>query len=245
MNDYFGIDAIDRWHTQRWAKFTSSANYKLLTPAGSNKLWSVGAVTYIEERAMQAVTVMQERPELEEAKSILHGRANEFPAYEMYVKETRNHFIEYMGDDNPVFFVYKPLKDESGGTPDAAYSKSVGCAEVGAEIKCPKNSMEHFRRLFWTSQWDIKENYLLAYTQIQHLLMITGAFEWHFVSYDDRQRIKSKKIKIIVVEPDKKFQDNLHVRIELAIQEKYSILSKYLGSEVKNKTQLVQYLKAA
>lgn len=229
----FEIDKVDQWYLERWHRFTSSENYKLLTAKKNpNELWSVGALTYIEQKAVNTVTRMEERPELEEVKSLLWGKAHEYPAFDAYVKTTRNTFMTYMGTENPIFLLYEPFADESGGTPDAANITASNKIDVGAEIKCPKNSIEHFRRLKWTSQWDIKENYPLVYCQMQHLLMITGAIEWHFISYDDRQLSKKYKIKTIEVKPDQKFMDSLHIRLEMAIKKKYKILSQYLNINV-------------
>ncbi len=231
----FGIDKVDEWHLSRWSKFTSSENYKLITGTKPNQIWSPGAWTYIEEKALQAVTKMHERPELEEVKSLLWGKVYEQPAYESYIKETRNHSMTYMGSENPIFLEYEPLRDESGGTPDAVNILKDGKVDHGAEIKCPKNPIEHFRRLMWKDQWDIKENYPLVYTQMQHLMMITKAPIWDFVSFDDRQIMKSKRVKVIEVFPDQKFQDNLHVKLQMAVKKKYEVLSEHLGETVKSR----------
>lgn len=236
------IDKVDQWHLARWHRLTSSENYKLLTPAKPNELWSTGAMTYIEQKAVNTITRMEERPEMDEVKSLLWGKAHEYPAYEAYINETKNYSMTYMGTEDPIFLEYEPMADESGGTPDVANITSSNKIDVGAEIKCSKNSVEHFRRLSWTSQWDIKENYKLVYTQMQHLLMITGAFEWHFVSFDDRQLYKKNKTKIIAVKPDQKFMDNLHVKLEMAVKEKYKLLSKILGVEVKSRGDLKKVL---
>jgi hypothetical protein len=185
-------------------------------------------------------TVMQERPELDEAKSILHGRAHEFPGFVSYRETTKNYSITYLGDENPMFYPYRPLAEESGGTPDCANITSSGLIDMGAEIKCPKNPINHFRRLKWTSQWDVRENYIQCYTQCQFLMMCTGAKQWDFVSYDDRQLVKSKKIKIIEIKPDKNFQNNLEIRIRQAIKEKYRIISEHYGIEVANRTEFIQ-----
>ena len=233
-----GIDPVDKWYLDRYGKFTASENHKLISPAKVNKFWSETADTYIEDRAIQCITDLWERPELEEVKSLLWGKVHEYPAYEAYVNATRNYSMAYLGTENPLFFEYDPLKDESGGTPDIVNWSASKSVDMGAELKCPKNPAYHFRRLNWKDQWDIKEGYILCYTQIQNLMMITGAQEWHFVSFDDRQKIKSKKIKIIPVYPDKKFQDNLDARIRLAIKEKYKLLSERLESEIKCKADL-------
>lgn len=233
------IDPVDDWHLKRWGRFTASENYKLMVSPKPNKSWSDGSLTYIEEKAIQSISDMWERPEMEEVKSLLYGKAHEYPAFERYVKETKNYSVTYMGTDNPVFLYYEPLKEESGGTPDAANILSSGSIDFISEIKCPRNPVYHFRRLKWKDQWDLKENYILCYTQIQNLLLITGAQEGHFVSFDDRQHYTSKKIKIIPVKPDKSFQDQLDLKIRMAVKEKYVVLSEHLGVQVKSRADLL------
>lgn len=237
------MDKIDQWHLSRWSKYTASENFKLMV-GGKGTMFGDGANTYIKQKALEMTTVMWERPEIEETKSILNGRVHEYPAYEMYVKETRNYSMIYMGDD-PMFYPYEPLADECGGTPDCASITSAGKIEFGAEFKCPRNPMYHFDRLLWKDQWDVRENYPLVYTQIQNLLMITGATEWHFVSFDDRQKFRADKIKIIPVFPDKKFQDNLEIRLRQAIKEKYRIISLHKKVEVRDRADFNRLFLAA
>jgi len=235
-----GIDKIDRWYLARRARFTASENYKLLVPGAGGQMFGAGAWTYIKQKALEMTTVMQERPELDEAKSILHGRAHEYPGFVEYVKATGNHGITYLGDDNPMFYPYRPLAEESGGTPDCAFITDSGLITHGAEIKCPKNPMYHYDRLKWKDQWDVKTEYILCYTQCQFLMMCTGASQWDFVSFDDRQIVRAKKIKIIPIYPDKNFQNNLEVRIRMAIKEKYANISEHYGIEVANRTEFIQ-----
>lgn len=226
-DNYFGkTDALDAWFLARRGKFTASEDYKLL---GDMKKDTWGS--HIEAKAIEMSTEMWEKPELEEAKSLLWGKVYEYPAYEAYVSATKNYSMTYMGSEHPIFLDYELLTGESGGTPDVGNINDSFKMDYGAELKCPKNPAYHFRRLSWKSQWDIKENYILAYTQIQKLIMVTGAFGWDFSSYDDRQISKSRKSKIIEVKPDKKFQDNLHVRMELAIRAKYKLLAETFNDE--------------
>jgi hypothetical protein len=229
----------DEWHKSRWTRFSASEMYKLLVP-GKSEMFGPGAWTYIEQKALEMTTKMWERPEVEEAKSILHGRVHEFPGFLEYVRITGNNEIMYLGDENPMFYPYKPLAEESGGTPDCANITSSGLIDMGAEIKCPKNPINHFRRLKWKDQWDVKTEYIQCYSQCQFLMMCTGAKQWDFVSFDDRQIIRAKKIKIIEIKPDKNFQNNLEVRLRQAIKEKYRIISEHYGIEVANRTEFIQ-----
>lgn len=234
------MDKIDEWHIRRWSRYTASENYKLLVPGAGSAMFGAGAWTYIEQKALEMTTTMQERPELDEAKSILHGRAHEYPGFVEYVRRTGNHSVTYLGDDNPMFYPYRPLAEESGGTPDCANITSSGLIDFGAEIKCPKNPINHYRRLKWRDQWDVKVQYIQCYTQCQFLMMCTGAHQWDFVSFDDRQLVRAKKIKIIPIYPDKNFQNNLEVRIRQAIKEKYLNISEHYEIEVKNRTEFIQ-----
>lgn len=233
------MDKMDQWHRRRWSMFTASEDYKLLKQ-GKGEMFGDTAWKYIKSKAIEMTTRMWERPEVEEAKSILHGKAHEYPAYQEYIIVTRNTDMMYFGEENPVFYPYEPLTDEAGGSPDGgiiAIENDHGKIQVGLEIKCPKDPGNHFDRLEWVDQWDIKNNYIECYTQIQKLLMCTGAFEWHFVSYDDRQISRAHKIKIIEVKPDKNFQNNLDVRLRQAIKEKYKLISKRYGIDVNNRQE--------
>lgn len=211
----------DEWFLARRGKFTSSGVYLL---GVDYKGLTKGAISYIKEKAVEKTTNMWERPELEEVKSLLWGNVHELPAYDWYVSNTRNKEMLYFGTDNPIFLDYEHLIDDSGGSPDGIVINKNYKVDVGLEVKCPKNPIYHFDRLLWKDQWDLKQNYIQCYTQIQHLLMITGAYEWHFLSFDERQKNVKNKGKIIVVKPDKKFQDNLDILLKLAIKERDKLI---------------------
>lgn len=237
MSNYFNnSEGIDAWFIKRRAKFTSSTNWKLnSTPAAFS--------AYVEEKVIELTTSQWERPEMEEVKSLLWGRVYEYPAFESYVKETKNYSMTYIGRENPIFYPDETMPEESGGSPDGANILENGKVDYGMEIKCPKNPANHFRRLKWESQWDIKENYFTCYAQIQDLIRITGAFGWDFISYDERQLSPAKRKVIIEVKPDRKFIDNLELIIKIAIKDKYKLLSEHMGVELKNRTDYLNFLK--
>jgi hypothetical protein len=220
---------LDQWHLKRWTRFTSSEKYKLLTPGDKGAVFSVGAFTYIKTKALEMATHMQERPEMEEVKSLLWGKVYELPNFEWYIKETKNYNMKYLGSETPIFITDDLMPKESGGSPDGLL---LGTDKImaGWEGKCPRNSMYHFDRLLWKDQWDLKQNYLSCYTQIQDLLRITEADEWHFTSFDDRITNPNKKGKLIVVYPDKKFQDGLVLRTRMAVEEKHKIYERYMNA---------------
>lgn len=221
-------EGIDEWHLQRWGKFTASENHRLLL-SGKDSIFSAGAKTYVKEKVLQMTTHMEERPELEEVKSLRHGKMYEYPAFKATVAAT-GYNLFYLGEENPLFLDYEPLAKDSGGSPDSLLLNSDSTVDIVAEFKCPKNSLLHFERLKWKSQWDVKEGYLSCYCQIQNLMMITNARLGLFTSFDDRQIRNDKKAKIIEILPDKKFQDNLELRLRLAVTEKYKEYDIYMNS---------------
>lgn len=216
----------EKWFLQRWSKFTSSENYKLLGNDKKGNIFGDVAWSYIEQKAMEMCTVMWEKPQLDDVKSFLHGGMYEYPAFKAYVERTGYDMV-YLGSENPLFLDDEELIGESGGSPDTIMFNNTAEVVRMAELKCPINPMNHFKRLKWKDQWDIKEGLIQAYTQIQHLLKISKAPVCDFVSYDERMKREELKIKIIPVYPDKKFQDNLHYRIIKAIVEKERIIAEY------------------
>jgi len=227
---------IDDWHLARWSNFTCSLNDKLVDN-GATAPFSAGGYSYVKQKAVECCTRLEERPEMEEVKSLLWGKVHELPAYEAYVQATRNTGFTYLGTNTPLYLEYEPLKEDSGGSPDVINITSSYTIDFLAEIKCPKNPSIHFDRLKWTTQWDLKQKCRETYTQIQNLMMITGALEADFISYDGRQMSKKHQVKIIQVKQDKKFQDNLHFRLIKAVEEKYKIISDHLDMDIKNRTQ--------
>lgn len=216
------LDPIDHWHLERHANFTASVIYKLLPTGKDGTGFSVGGWGYIEEKAIETETELYERPELEFVESLLHGKYYEEPAFRAYVKTSKNYNMRHFGSDKPLFLHYN---EYSGGSPDAI----MGEGEVvnwGVEIKCPKNSKNHYKYLQFKSQWDLKEKRIEYYSQIQFLLMITKAEGFHFVSYDERWKDPALRIKIIDVLPDQKFQDNLDIRLQMAQKEKIKLIDK-------------------
>ena len=218
------FSTLDEWFMERRAKFTSSENYKLLKDDKVGQIFGAGAWTYIEQKAVEQSSVVWERPELEEVSSLLYGKVHEFPAYEWYINHTKNYSMKYVGTETPIFLEDEDIKGEAGGSPDGISITDSFEIDLGLENKCPKNPVLHFRRLLWKDQWDLKQNYLSCYTQIQDLLRISKCQEWHFLSFDDRQRNFKDKGKIIVVKSEKRFQDNLELRIRKASEEKYKML---------------------
>lgn len=218
------IDKKDNWYLERWSNFTASECWKLLKLDKEGQFMQT-ALTYIETKAIEAVTEMQEKPKLEFVEPLLFGKAHEAPAFYYYQKVTRNNSMRYFGSEEPVYLKYNNF---SGGSPDALMGQDT-VIKWGAEIKCPYNSANHWKYLKFKNQWDLKEQRFEYYCQIQFLLMITKAEGFHYVSFDDRFKEPKLKIKIIEVLPDKKLMDKLDVILNLAEKKKQEMIKEVLN----------------
>lgn len=219
------LDPKDNWFLQRHSKFTSSVIFKLVPTAKDGTSFSTTGWSYIREKAIEEMTELYERPELEFVESLIHGKMYEEAAYNEYIRVSKNYNMRHFGGENPVFIEDK-THSFAGGSPDGLQGEG-DVIDWGLEIKCPKNSNNHYLYSKFKDQWDLKEKRIEYYSQIQHLLMVTGANGFHFCSYDQRFKDKSKRLKIIEVLPDKKFQDNLDIRIQMAQKEKLKIIREF------------------
>lgn len=238
------MDKIEEWKLEKKGKFSASLCSKLLSKGKNGEMFGDGAWTYIEACAMDMITKVWDIGSVgDHLEPMLHGKVHEYPAYVHYIKETRNHQVKYFGDEHPIFIPYPELPDEFGCSPDGGAITDEGSISLGIEIKCPFNGVLHMHRLPWKDQWDILKHYPSCYAQIQASLMCTGAEEWHFISYDERQIIKRARIKIIPVFSDYKFQDNLKIRLKQAVIEKYKFLCEHLDIEARNRTEFIEKFK--
>lgn len=222
MND--GISIVDKWYLDRWTRFTASEMYKIM-PGGiavPGSMFSKAGNTYIETKVMEMETVMHERPELEDFKNFLHGRVHERPAFERYVRATRNTSLRYLGSENPLFFTYG---DAAGGSPDAIMGEDVKIV-FGVEFKNPINPLVHSRNRRLKDQYELKSKIPKDYGQCQTLIKMFGADQWDWVSHDERQVTDAGKIKIIQVYPDKPYLSSMEVRLRQAIKERNRLYSE-------------------
>lgn len=220
------IDSKDRWLLARRGRFTASEIGKLLSVGKGTEMFGTGALTYIRQKAIEKMTVVWERYELEEVKSLLHGKVHEQPAFEHYKKVTGYYAMRYFGSEEPVFLEFD---ENSGGSPDGLMGEGT-IIHRGLEMKCPKNSDVHLDYLEFKDQWDLRNYNMSYYAQIQFLLMITKAPVWDFCSFDDRFIAPKLKSKVIEVLPDKKFQDNLEIRIKMAVKKRDELISTLMAA---------------
>lgn len=220
-------DTKDAWFSERQGKFTASEIHKIMpikNPKG-NEFFSSGAWTYIEKKAIETVTVFYENPALEYVKSLRFGKDLEQTAFDAYCKATGVSSMRYFGTEQPIFLT---LDKDSGGSPDGIMGNGLDI-QVGLELKCPLNSANHWAYWKYKNQWDLKDNSPEYYAQVQMLLMITKSPVWHWVSFDERFKEPRKRIKLIEVEKDQIFQDNLEIRLMQAVKERDKMIKDFLN----------------
>lgn len=221
----FNVEASDQYFLERHGKFTASEIDKLLIK-GKDEMFSAGGWTYIKQKANECLTRLYERPELEEVKSLMHGKMYEEPAYEAYVKFTKNHSMRFFGTYNPV---YLPYNKDSGGSPDGLMGQEQ-IIKLGLEIKCPRDPNVHSDYLDMTNQFQLKEYNKKYYAQMQFLMMITGAPVFHFWSFDERFIDKRLQGKLIEVVPEIRMRDDIEMRVPQAIIERNKIIERKLAA---------------
>lgn len=215
----------DAWLLQRRGKFTASEAWKLLK-GEKGELFGKGALTYIEEKAIELCTEIYEQPKLDNLDNFLHGKRYEYPAYEFYVKHTRDTSMRYLGVENPIFLTYGK---DAGGSPDCIKGNGIKVLS-GLEIKCPKSPKVHWQYHQLKDGWDLKDRVFAHYVQCQVLMMATESPVWNWISFDERYKEVRKRGKLIEVKAEKKFQDNMEIIFLQAAAERDKMIDKFLNS---------------
>lgn len=216
----------DAWLMERRGKFTASECSKLLLPGPKGAMFSVGGMTYIEAKAIEIVTDVWENPKLEFAKPILWGKRYEQPAFEFYIDRTGLKDMRYFGTEDPLFL---ELNQNAGGSPDGLMGVGADVKLV-LELKCPEQSKTHWGYCKFKGQYDLKDNVMEYYAQVQMLLMITGAPLCHWISFDERFKDHKKKMKLIEIIPEERFQQELSIRLEEAAIRRDDMVNQFLNS---------------
>lgn len=214
----------EQWLLKKWGCFSASEMYKLLSK-GTGEMFGTGAKTYIEEVAIQAYTLFNTEENVE-TYAMKKGKMKEADSFGYY----RNLFagsnvfdhIEYYGGDNPIFEKYN---EHSGCSPDSLAFGKKNKVMFGAEFKNNQRKA-HFTDLRRISDhFDLKRDHLDDYTQCQFSMMCYNVDLWHWNSYNEYFP-DSDKLLIIEVPKDKIFQDNLEIRLQMAIKIRNRIIEQ-------------------
>ena len=173
------------WDKLRLGKFTGSGISALMTQPRSKAdkesgEWSQTALKYIHEKMMEEVTgqVCYESS----GRAIDWG--NEWE--EFALKRLAQH-IQSPEEKTHLKPSFKLFNEYSGCSPDAFMYHHLFDMELGVEIKCPFNSLNHFYHCQVTGADTLKEINPDYYWQVQMNMLTFGVTAWIFASFDPRQ----------------------------------------------------------
>jgi exodeoxyribonuclease (lambda-induced) len=231
MNQYIA-DAMSNiaqnsiaWDIVRLGKFTGSGISALMTDPRSkadkdNGVWSKTAETYIIGKAMEAIT--------QYSASDAFGRAIEWGNdFEEAAIERVRLALDCPIEQANVKPSFKLFNEYTGCSPDALMHHKILGIDVGVEVKCPFNSVNHYLQCKVNdgpSLYEINEDY---YWQVQLNMLTFGLVNWIFASYDPRQP-EHRQLHIAMIEFDAERVGELLIRIERAEAMKREIIKQWI-----------------
>lgn len=215
--------AEEAWKMAKWGMFSASEIDVLAVPAKSG-VFSSGAETYIEDVAREAYTLYNDDDNVE-TWAMKKGKMKEgqsFSHYRRLIGDLSS--LEYFGGGNPYFEKYCA---DSGSSPDcvAWINKDEKKASFGSELKNP-NAKTHWG--YWKTikdQFDLKMVERKHYGQCQFNMITFKTDLWHWCSYNEYFPFKHQML-IIEVKADKGYQDNLTIRLKMAVKKKWQLIEE-------------------
>jgi exodeoxyribonuclease (lambda-induced) len=173
------------WDRLRLGKFTGSGISALMTEPRTKAekesgAFSQTALKYIHEKMMEEVIGQV----CYEASGRALDWGNEWE--ETALKELAKH-IGSPPEKTELKPSFKLFNEYSGCSPDAFMYHAHHDIEVGVEIKCPFNSINHFYHSLVVDGESLKETNSDYYWQVQMNMLTFGITTWIFASFDPRQ----------------------------------------------------------
>jgi hypothetical protein len=207
------------WKAERLGKFTSSEIGKLMIKGRSkDQYFGEGAITYIESRAAEIFTQLP-ASNLEGIKAIEWGNQYESEAVAA-LEQKLGTKVEYYGKQTPKLYLYEPVKQWAGGSPDGI----IPSLNAVFDTKCPENSTNHIKYWRMKTGADLKAENQLYYAQLQFNMMCTKMKCAYFVSYDPRPLEAAVRLKILEIPLDAAYCKELDERLRKAVEELRTII---------------------
>ncbi len=211
------------WDKVRLGRFTGSGLGKLFTEPRSVKdraegKLSMTAITYIEEKAMEVITG--------DAQGEFSSRATDWG--NEWEEHALNKLAQAIGCPEDKLKLKPPFKlygDYSGASPDA-YMEYKGI-QVGAEIKCPYNSVNHLRHSRVKNAADLKEHDADYYWQCQANMFFHKIPLWLFASFDPRQP-EHRMLHYVEIYAVPEDQELMLLKLEKAENMKQEIINEWM-----------------
>lgn len=197
----------EQWLKSRLGKFTSSELGRLMTYEDDIHVLPKGALTYIEEKALEIMTDGESVKQFS-SESMERGNEKELEAISAF--EQKYGLKCYATGEDQEFI---QLCSYFGGTPD-------GLIDIDdmAEVKCPNSKTHLFRINNIRTQEDFKKHEKSYYWQIQGNLLSSGRKRCFFIDYDDR--FVNTELQLFVIEIHRNETDIEKAKIRLSMAEK-------------------------
>ena len=169
---------------------------------------SQGLITYAEEKAIESFFY----PDPSLNFSTVHtrnGEEREVECMALLSSATGLDFVN-IGDDQVHIH-----SDEVGCTPDGIVLDDLDLVAIGAEVKC-KSPLEHAKNILISNGEELKKNAFDHFVQVQTAMLVTGATQWYFASYNPYAKEEAMQFSHIVVDRDTRFIAILDKRLQLA-----------------------------
>ncbi|OFX18315.1 MAG: hypothetical protein A2033_00570 [Bacteroidetes bacterium GWA2_31_9] len=208
------------WYTARIGKFTASNFGKIMSiPSNKNVVFSKTALNTIEKAAAQLY--YNDYFEKGDNEASTWGQDNEVKALNEFCKRTGFRFED-------AGFIQSAEIEDIGCTPDAYILDESTSEKLIAEVKCPFSSNNHklYSRKI-SSKETLKEISPYYYWQTQGEMLVTGANNCYFISYDPRIKT-DKNIHFVKIIKDEKAILFLQNKLKMAIEIRNKILKDFM-----------------
>ncbi|PIF44333.1 YqaJ-like recombinase protein [Chryseobacterium sp. 52] len=204
----------EEWFKSRLGKFTSSELGRLMTYEDKINELPKGALTYIEEKALEILT---DGRCIKKFSNDSMDRGNEKELEGIAAFEEK-YGVKCIATGSDQQFIQ--LCSYFGGTPDGL----IGEEDI-AEVKCPDSKTHLFRIKNIKSEEDFKKHEKDIYCQIQGNLLSTGRKRCYFIDYDDRFTNKELHLFVIEILRNEGYIEKAKIRLSLAEKHKQQLLN--------------------
>lgn len=228
----FILDALQQatqnsiaWDKVRLGRFTGSQVSSLFTDPRTKADKDAGklsqtALKYVYSKAMEEVTGLSS----DEA----FGRAIDWGnEWEEHALREVAKFIGSNEEQTQLKPSFKLFNEYSGASPDAFMFDTRYNMEVGVEVKCPFNSVNHYMHTQVVDGDSLKEVNEDYYWQVQMNMLTFGKLFWLFCSYDARQP-EHRRLHVATIHAHAEDMEEMCRRMERANEMKRAIVAQWL-----------------
>jgi hypothetical protein len=213
------------WDRVRMGRFTGSQVSALFTNPVSkadkeNGVLSKTALKYIYTKAMEQITGLS----TDDFSSRATDWGNEWEEHALLkIAE----YIQCPEEQRQLKPAFKLFNDYSGASPDAIMFDSRYNLELGVEVKCPFNSVNHYMHTQVVDGDTLKEINEDYYWQIQMNMLTFNKTCWLFCSFDPRQP-DHRMLHVALIHAHAEDMEEMCKRMERANEMKREIVSNWL-----------------